>query len=326
MSLFVDNCRFTPTAGGTTDWTFSAAVTGYQSPALANALNGSSYKFLAISADLTQWEMTQGNYNSGTGVFARTTVLYNSSGTGTAAGQSGAGTKINFIATPTVAIIAMAEDLRIGITIQTFASGSGTYTTPAGVLWLRVRGVGGGGGGGGSGTVGGGAGGAGGNTTFGTTLLVANGGTGGSGPAGTSGGAGGTASLGSGPIGMALQGGQGGGNTNNVGFTGGFAIGAPGGVNPFGGSSGTGPANTSGQAGVTNTGAGGGGAATSAVAGDNSGCGGGAGGYFDAIINAPLATYAYAVGAAGTAGAAGTSGFIAGPGGSGFLIVEEHYT
>ena len=56
-------------------------------------------------------------------------------------------------------------------TIQTFTSGSGTYTTPAGVSWIRVIMVGGGGGGGGSGgSASGGNGGTGGNTTFGTTL------------------------------------------------------------------------------------------------------------------------------------------------------------
>ena len=64
-------------------------------------------------------------------------------------------------------------------TIQKFTSGSGTYTTPTGVKYIKVNMVGAGGGGGGGGTV---AtittGSDGGNTTFGTTLLVANGGKG----------------------------------------------------------------------------------------------------------------------------------------------------
>jgi hypothetical protein len=70
----------------------------------------------------------------------------------------------------------------IAPTVQKFTSGSGTYTKPANVLFLRVRLVGGGGGGGGSAASGnndGGTGTTGGNTTFGTTLLVANGGLGG---------------------------------------------------------------------------------------------------------------------------------------------------
>jgi hypothetical protein len=111
MAAFLNVCRFNPTAGGTTDWTFVSAVTGYQSPALAGVVNGRVYKYRAESADLSQWELGEGAYNTGTGVLARTTVLYNSSGTGTGAGQSGAGTKISFAAAPQVAITALKEDL-----------------------------------------------------------------------------------------------------------------------------------------------------------------------------------------------------------------------
>jgi hypothetical protein len=109
-SLFLDACRFFPTAGGTTDWTFSAAVQGYNSPALANAANGVLYVVRAESADLSQWELSEGAYSTaGAGSFARTTVLYNSSGTGTL--QSGAGTKISFNAAPQVAVVALKQDL-----------------------------------------------------------------------------------------------------------------------------------------------------------------------------------------------------------------------
>ena len=96
MAAWLDVCRYLPTLGGTTDWTFSAAVTGYASPALAGVVNTRVYKYRAESGDLSQWELGEGAYNTGTGVLARTTVLYNSSGTGTATGQSGAGTKISF--------------------------------------------------------------------------------------------------------------------------------------------------------------------------------------------------------------------------------------
>src|ERR1700691_4069591 len=109
MAAFLDGCRFSPTAGGTTDWTYSSAVTGYQSPAAAQAINGAVYRYRAESADLSQWELGTTTYNSGTGVFARTSVLYNSSGSGSA--QGGAGTKINFSTVPQVAIVALAEDL-----------------------------------------------------------------------------------------------------------------------------------------------------------------------------------------------------------------------
>jgi hypothetical protein len=102
MAAFLDVCRFSPSAGGTTDWTYSAAVTGYQSPAAAGVVNGRLYKYRAESADLSQWEVGEGAYNTSTGILARTAVLFNSSG-----GTS----KINFSTTPQVSIVALKEDL-----------------------------------------------------------------------------------------------------------------------------------------------------------------------------------------------------------------------
>ncbi len=111
MAAWLDNVKFNPTAGSTTDWTFSTAVSGYQSPSAGGVVNGRLYKYFAVSADLSQWEIGEGAYNTGTGVLARTTVLYNSSATGTATGQSGAGTKINFSTAPIVAVVGLKEDL-----------------------------------------------------------------------------------------------------------------------------------------------------------------------------------------------------------------------
>jgi hypothetical protein len=102
MAAFLDGCRFNPTAGGTTDWTYSSTVTGYQSPAAANVVNGRLYKYRAESSDLSQWELGEGAYNTSSGVLVRSTVLYNSSG-----GTS----KINFTTVPQVAIVALKEDL-----------------------------------------------------------------------------------------------------------------------------------------------------------------------------------------------------------------------
>jgi hypothetical protein len=126
---FVNSCRFTPTAGGTTDWTYSAVVPGFQSPAAAGATNALPYSVRAESADGTQWEDSQGNYNSATGTFARTTVLYNSSGTGTGAGQTGAGTKISFSTVPQVQVVCLAEDLRAFAPLVSAAL-TGTPTAP----------------------------------------------------------------------------------------------------------------------------------------------------------------------------------------------------
>ncbi|MHC2867984.1 hypothetical protein ACVIYH_009117 [Bradyrhizobium diazoefficiens] len=119
MAAFLDVCRFNPTAGSTTDWTYSSAVTGYQSPTAAGVVNGRLYKYRAESADLSQWEVGEGAYNTGTGVLARTTVLFNSSGTTS---------KINFSAAPQVAVVALKEDL---ISIEEANSFSTTQKTQA---------------------------------------------------------------------------------------------------------------------------------------------------------------------------------------------------
>lgn len=102
MAAFLDVCRFTATAGGTTDWTVSAAVQGYQTPTAAGAVNSRAYKYRAESADLSQWEIGEGTWNSGTSTLSRTTVLFNSSGTTS---------KITFSAAPQVAVVALKEDL-----------------------------------------------------------------------------------------------------------------------------------------------------------------------------------------------------------------------
>lgn len=202
-------------------------------------------------------------------------------------------------------------------TVQKFTSGTSTYTTPAGVLYIRVRLVGGGGGGGAVATN---AGGDGGPSYFrvgaSPDLLVGNGGKGGA-TGGNGGGDGGTASLGSGPVGLALPGSAGGGGWNTVA---GNYSGGVGGASAFGGAGKAATAGSAGGAGGTNTGGGGGGGSQGAASGAG---GGGAGGFVDAIITSPSATYAYSVGAAGAAGAAGTQ--AGGAGGSGIIIVEEYY-
>ena len=128
MAAFLDACRFNPAAGGTADWTYSSPVPGYQIPAAAGAVNGRLYKYRAESADLSQWELGEGAYNSGTATFARTTVLFNSSGTTS---------KINFSTVPQVAIVALAEDLPSLTAPNTFADtteATGAGTTAAQII------------------------------------------------------------------------------------------------------------------------------------------------------------------------------------------------
>lgn len=208
-------------------------------------------------------------------------------------------------------------------TIQKFLSGSGTYTTPGGVSYIKVKMVGGGGGGSGSGTSGAGDGGTGGNTTFGSSLLVCNGGTGG--VFQNAGGTGGTASLGVGPIGYAMEGSYGGSYFYNQTSNEAFNSGGIGAGTPFGTGGMNGKESNTGEGAKANSGAGGQGGGSGTGTGSTSGSGGGAGGYLEAIISSPAASYAYAVGAAGSAGTAGTNGFAGGIGGTGFIIVEEYY-
>lgn len=213
------------------------------------------------------------------------------------------------IASWSAAYTVLAVTAAVQPTIQKFTSSTGTYTTPTGVQYIRVKMVGGGGGGGGSGTspttaTNGN------NTTFGTTLLSAGFGIAGN-SSGTAGG-GGTFSLGSGPIGTGLPGFAGSGSAL-------VASGSEGGG--FGG--GTSAVAGAGSAAVANSGGGGGGAGGNT--GVYSGAGGGSGGFVDALITSPSATYSYAVGAGGAGGSAGTSGSVGGAGGSGYIEVTEYY-
>jgi len=210
-------------------------------------------------------------------------------------------------------------------TVQTFGAGSGTYTTPVGVTYIKVKMVGSGGGGSGTGA-GAGSGSAGNASTFGVALLTANGA---SAPASTNGGGGGTASIAGPAIGTAISGGDGQGYTLYQSPSGGVNIvysrGGMGGGSCYGGGGGGGGQGNSGfNASVPGAG-GGGGSGEISQTNNASGVGGGAGGCVDAVIPSPAASYAYTVGGGGAGGAAGTSGTAGGNGGDGYLEVWEYY-
>lgn len=194
-------------------------------------------------------------------------------------------------------------------TAQTFTSGTGTYTTPAGVLYIQVTMVGGGGGGGAA-TSNNGANGV--DTTFGGN--TAGKGLGGPAGAGNAGGGGGTGTLGAGFTGIAINGGGGGG-----GATIGTVSGGMGGASALGGGGTPGGTNAVGGNGAANSGGGGAGGG----GGSDAGSGGGSGAYVNAFIASPASTYSYAVGGGGNGGAAGTN--AGGNGGSGVIIVLEYY-
>lgn len=201
-------------------------------------------------------------------------------------------------------------------TIQTFTSGTGTYTTPYGCTYIKVKAVGPGGGGGAVATNIG----AGGSvaTTFGTSLISAGLGAGG-GTGGGVGGAGGTGSVSAPAVGFAFTGTQGGDGTANSGSTT-ISPSGYGGSSVFGGGAGS-VVNDVGRNAATNSGSGGsGGAGTS---NQNMAAGGGSGGYAEAFVFNPSATYPYVIGAGGAGGAAGTK--AGGNGAAGIIIVEEFY-
>lgn len=98
---FLDVCRFNPSASGTADFLVSGAVTGYQTPSSAGAVNGAIYRYRAESGDLSQWEVGYGAYNTGTSTLARTTILF----------SSASNAKVSFTAAPQVAAgFMLAED------------------------------------------------------------------------------------------------------------------------------------------------------------------------------------------------------------------------
>jgi hypothetical protein len=95
-----DNCIFTPTTGGLTDWSAAAPVLGSSMPIEAGCIIGNRYHYAARSADQMQWEgglgTCRGEYIS------RDTVLWSSNG----------GLPVNFSVIPTVSLDAIADDFR----------------------------------------------------------------------------------------------------------------------------------------------------------------------------------------------------------------------
>lgn len=238
--------------------------------------------------------------------------------------QTGAFTCASGISCNAVAnTIALTAARRTLPTSQIFASGSGTYTTPANVLWVEVILVGGGGGGGGSGTGGGAgtAGGAGGDTCWKTSgaacttpdFSAVGGGAGSASGAYAAGGTGGAGTAitriagGAGGYGQSVS------TFNTFSGAGGNSVLGIGGQQVI-------PTATAGRAGQAC--GGGGSGATGDLVSYGTASGGGGGEYVSYIITSPAASYTYAVGAAGAAGGGTNAG---GAGGLGCIKVIEHY-
>src|SRR5712671_2889403 len=303
MGKLYNLARMSTATVGTGTITLGSAVPGFLTFAGAGVSNGDVVSYAV--ADGANSEIGTGTYTSAGTTLTR---AVNKSTNGNAA--------ISLSGTAQVFITPRAEDLNTTPTTQVFTSGSGTYTTPAGVLWLEVEliGGGGGGGGGGAGGTGGNTGAAGTATTFGT--LTGNGGSG-----GNVGGAGGTGGAASGGYDN-----QTGGSGQAAYIAGATALqGGSGGNGIYGGTASGGNGLIAAATAAASSGAGGGGG-TATVNGQNAGTGGGAGGSVKAIIGSPAAAYAYTVGSGGAGGTIGTGAQAGSAGAAGKIVVREHYT
>lgn len=289
-------------------------------------------KLLAqITGALTAYPPVFTKFTSGTGTFNLTFIFQIASGSATAGA----------VYTHNSATFTVVSTVAAGVLIRMTGTGaplvSGTLTKTSGTgdstlsffavrqpVYIEVKAVGAGGGGSGSSnSSGGGAGADGGDTTFGSSLISAGGGKGGQSPG--AGGDGGSASLGSGPVGLAIPGS--GGTSGATSISGFSAASGSGGCSALGG------AGRNGQIGAgvgvdasPNSGSGGGGAGgINDPSGSYGGAGGGAGGFVDASIFTPAASYAYSIGVGGAGGSAGASGAAGGSGADGVIEVLEHY-
>lgn len=100
----LNRCIFTPTNGGSGDFVVYQAVTGFLTPAGANAVNGSTYSYAAElrnqAGTIIDWEVGQGAWTAATSTLARTTVLFSSQANG----------KVNFGGVPRVMITVLSSD------------------------------------------------------------------------------------------------------------------------------------------------------------------------------------------------------------------------
>lgn len=289
----------------------------------ANTLKGNPQTVTANEADFTltslankvspsSTDLVMISDSTGAGALKTATVssLATASGISSIDTLTGIFTTSNGI-TSTGNSIQMTPARRTLPTRQVFTSGSGTYTTPANCIYLKVTLVGGGGGGSTSNNGNNGA--AGTASTFSTFTASAGAGAG-VGASVSGGGSGGTASGGS----LNITGGTGS-SAFNAGIS---ALGGLGGGSALLGGAGTGNPSNPGFNGTVNTG--GGGAGGSSTGSQGVGAGGGGGGSCVGWINSPTSTYSYTVGAGGNGGNTGI-GNNGGSGAAGIIIVEEFY-
>lgn len=314
-----------PTGVGTTSQvlTYGTPTTWSSVQGNATLCKAPTVQVFASTGTQTGWAFTVTAANATVGA-----TYTNNTNTYTVLGTISAGTLLFMSGTGATSGGTLTKSTGSGDATITFSSkvASATYTTPTspGPIVLKVRGIGGGSGGAGSGTSGAGNSTAGNPTYFGSNMLSGGGaGVATAGyAAGATGGAGTATGTGVTSI-LTFTGGSGSGSDSSISTT--YNKGGGGGVGPFGGAGGGGQAGAAGINASTNSGAGGGGGGSNNVATDISGAGGAAGGYFEAYISTPAATYPYVIGTGGAKGSAGTNGFAGGDGAAGIVVIEEWY-
>jgi hypothetical protein len=119
MASFVNACVFTAASAGSGSFVVSAAVTGWQTPAQAGAVDAASYRYRAYSSDLTEWEIGTGTYTVSTTTLTRTVTA-----------SSNAGAAVNFTAAPQVALTMFGADIpQVGTITFIIDGGGSTITT-----------------------------------------------------------------------------------------------------------------------------------------------------------------------------------------------------
>lgn len=125
----LDACGFVASAGGSVDFVVNTAITGYQTPASAGAVNSTVYSYRAQSSDLSQWENGTGPWAAGTNTLSRTTVT-----------ASSTGSKVSFTAPPNVYITALAADLQNAALLANGQFGfHNRIINPSGQIWQRAN-------------------------------------------------------------------------------------------------------------------------------------------------------------------------------------------
>lgn len=81
MTAKLNRCYWQAASAGTGDFVYSETVAGYLSPSNADAVDGETYAQIAeVGSPPTEWEISIGIYDAGSGTVARTAVIESSNG------------------------------------------------------------------------------------------------------------------------------------------------------------------------------------------------------------------------------------------------------